>query len=129
MNAARAAYLDISRTGLVEGRSAHELTLMLFDGALARLSTARELQPVEQREERHRLIDRTLAIVQELQASLREPERDPLAQQLFVLYTHICERLLDADQEGEDEPLEAAQALLATLRDGWAGIAPEARAA
>jgi len=129
MNAARAAYLDISRTGLVEGRNAHELTLMLFDGALARMSTARELHAHEQRDERHRLIDRALAIVQELQASLREPERDPIAQQLFVLYTHICERLLEADQDGENAPLDAAQALLATLRDGWAGIAPQARAA
>ena len=125
MNAA-CAYRNVHRASLVESKTPHELTLMLFDGALSRIETARELDPDVDGGTRHRAIERALAIVHELQGVLRDPGRDPLARDLFALYGHIIERLLEADRSGEVGPLEAAGELLDTLRDGWAGIAPSA---
>ena len=123
MNAAL-AYRDVRRASLVEGKTPHELTLMLFDGAISQLTVARSFGEATERAARHRTLDKALAIVHELQGSLRDPETDPLSGQLFALYQHVVERVLEANRTGEDAPLEAAANLLGTLREGWAGIAP-----
>lgn len=128
MNAA-SAYRAVRGAALVEGAPPHALTLMLFDGALARIAAARTLDPRTERGERHRCIDRVVAIVQELQGALHEPEGESLAGTLFSLYAFVVERLLAADRDGEDAPLADAARVLGELREGWAGIAPEMRAA
>ena len=125
MNAAH-AYRDVRRASLVAGKSPHALTLMLFDGAIARLGAARELGAAGDRASSRRAIDRGLAIVQELQGSLRDPETNPLSTQLFGLYQHVIERLLEANRSGEIAPITAAEEILGTLREGWAGIDPNA---
>lgn len=123
------AYRNVHRSGLVEGASPHALILMLLDAGLARIAAARALDARERRAERHRCLDRALAIVQELQGVLHDPENDALAGQLFALYAHVIDRLLVADRSGEDGPLADAAAVLGTLREGWAGIAPQERVA
>jgi len=127
MNAAVAAYREVHRASLVESKSPHQLTLMLFDGALARIAAARELDPFRERSVRYRALDRALAIVQELQGSLREPETDELAGQLFALYAHVIERLIEAGRTSSNEPLASAVEVLDTLRDGWVRIDPVER--
>lgn len=126
MNAAL-AYRDVRRASLVEGKTPHELTLMLFDGAIARLTAARGFTAARERAVRHRALDQALAIVHELQGSLRDPDTSALSGQLFALYAHIAERIVEADRTGENAPLEAATDLLGTLREGWTGIAPSRR--
>ena len=123
MNAAL-AYRDVRRASLVEGRTPHELTLMLFDGAVSRLSVARGFDAPGERTARRRTLDAALAIVHELQGALREPDTDPLSAQLFDLYRYVGERILEASRTGANAPLEEATALLGTLREGWVGIAP-----
>ena len=123
MNASNAAnaYRTMRGAGLVEGASPHALALMLLDGALSRIGTARTLE----RDERHRCLDRALAIVQELQGSLRDPETDELASRLFALYGYVADSLLRADRERDDAPLDAAESVLSELRAAWVAIAPE----
>ena len=123
MNAAL-AYRDVRRASLVDGKTPHELTLMLFDGAVSRLSVARGFDAPADRGARHRTLDSALAIVHELQGALREPDTDPLSGRLSDLYRYIGERILEANRAGDNAPLEEATALLGTLREAWVGIAP-----
>ena len=126
MNAAF-AYRDVRRASLVEGKTPHELTLMLFDGAISRLTVARGFATARERGVRQRALDQALAIVHELQGSLRDPDTDELSGRLFALYAHVAERIVEANRTGENAPLEAATDLLGTLREGWTGIAPSRR--
>lgn len=119
---AASAYSAVRRAGLAEGATPYQLTLMLFDAALARIETARELDGENQRSTRQSALSRALAIVHELQGSLRDPDRDDLAGSLYVLYSHVSEQLLEASRTGRQEPLVAASEVLGMLREGWVGI-------
>ncbi len=115
-------YQDNRRKGLVEGASPHTLTLLLFDGALSRLKVARTLTKLEDMGARHTCLDRTLAIVHELQGSLRDPDTNPLAGQLFSLYMFVCDQILKADRTRDNEPLKSAIEVLEELRSGWVAM-------
>lgn len=123
------AYQDVRRASLAEGATPHRLTMMLFDGAVARVRTALELKGREHAGVRRHVLDRALAIVHELQGTLRDPETNELSGRLFTLYTYISERLLEGTRSADDAPLEEAVVLLDTLREAWADIDPGAVAA
>ena len=128
MNAA-CAYRDVRRASLAEGATPYQLTLMLFDGAIARIETARDLTAPEETEVRRRALDRALAIVHELQGALRDPETNELSSRLFMLYAYIGERLLEGTRSRDSAPLDEAAMLLGTVREGWMDIDPGAVAA
>ena len=128
MNAA-CAYRDVRRASLAEGSSPYHLTLMLFDGAIARIETASELTGSEHVDVRRSALDRALAIVHELQGALRDPDTNELSARLFMLYAYIGERLLEGGRTLESAPLDEAAMLLGTVREGWLDIDPGAAAA
>jgi flagellar protein FliS len=118
-------YQDIRRKGLVEGASPHALTLLLFDGALSRLKVANTLTELCDMGARHTCLDRSLAIVQELQGALRDPDTNPLSGQLFSLYMFVTDQILKADRTRDNTPLASAIQVLSELRSGWAAMEPE----
>lgn len=128
MNAA-GAYRDVRRASLAEGATPYQLTLMLLDGAIARIETASELAAPEHVDVRRRALDRALAIVHELQGALRDPDTNELSARLFMLYAYIGERLLEGGRTRESAPLDEAAMLLGTVREGWIDIDPGAMAA
>ena len=126
---ATCAYRDVRRASLAEGATPHQLIMMLFDGAISRIETARELAGNEHADVRRHALDRALAIVHELQGALRDPDTDELAGRLFALYGYVSERLMEGARSQSAAPLDEAAMLLGTLREGWADIAPGAAAA
>ena len=129
MERAACAYRDVRRASLAEGATPHQLITMLYDGAIARIETARELEGNEHANVRRHALDRALAIVHELQGSLREPDTNELSGRLFTLYAYISERLMEGAHGASSAPLDEAAMLLGTLREAWADIAPGAAAA
>lgn len=119
------AYRSVRRSSLVEGCSPHELVSMLYTGALSQISIAQQHTDRNEQQARHRCIDKAMAIVNELQASLRDVEKDPLSGNLFSLYAFVVEQLLQADRHMDDKPLLKAIEILETLHDAWLAIAPE----
>ena len=128
MNAA-CAYRDVRRASLAEGATPHQLIAMLYDGAISRIETARELVGSEHANVRRHALDRALAIVHELQGSLRDPDTDELSGRLFALYAYVSERLMEGARSAEAAPLDEAVVLLGTLREAWADIEPGVAAA
>ena len=124
MNAA-CPHPAVTRASLVESATPYQLTLMLFDGAIARIEVAREHtgDPVRD-EDRRQALERALAIVRELQGALRDPDTDLLAKRLFMLYDYIGERLLESARTGQEAPLEESEMLLDSIRESWLDIDP-----
>lgn len=116
-------YTNIHAETGVEAATPHGLILMLFDGARAAVSDARRHLQNQQVAARGRAISKAIAIIDEgLRASLDMSSGGELAQRLAALYRYLCERLLQANTQARQEPLDEVDRLLAELRGAWAAI-------
>jgi flagellar protein FliS len=107
----------------VTSRSPLELVVMLYDGALASLTKARDALQRRNLPEKAAATSRALAIVNELQSTLNLEAGGEVASRLDSLYTYISGRLVDSNLTRDPSPLDEAIKLLSVLRDGWAQIA------
>lgn len=137
MRQGAAMYQQTRTHGGVEGADPHQLTGMLFDGAIERISQARgHLQRGDVAAKGHS-ISRALAIVGELRDSLDHTVDRAFSQRLDALYEYVTRRLLAAQLDNDTGALDEAVALLTPVRDGWregrnaylAGTKPAAGAA
>jgi flagellar protein FliS len=121
--------LDSYRQTQAQSRTPLELVVMLYDGALRFMTVAREA--IERRDipARREALSRTLAIISELQSTLKLEEGGALAASLDELYSYANLRLLDAAAKNDVTPLDEVRRLFETLRDGWSTIAAPAAAA
>lgn len=128
MISAANAYSEVKRTTDVEGASPHQLISLLLKSALSRISMARRNLSDKNEAELRINIDKSLAIVQELQGSLKNPEVNELSADLYNLYSYSAQQLVEANSKREDSHLQTAYQVLETLHDAWISIAPEERA-
>ncbi|MFK8079278.1 MAG: flagellar export chaperone FliS [Granulosicoccus sp.] len=119
------AYQSVRKATLVEGASPHQLIEMLYDGALSNIAIAREHLSQDRRAELHKHVNKALAIVQELQGSLKDYETNEIAGNLFELYSYIIATLISANKNLDDEGFGVCAHLLDVLRDAWKAITPE----
>lgn len=123
------AYQSVRKATLVEGASPHQLIEMLYDGALSNIAIAREHLSNGKHNELHRHVDKAIAIVQELQGSLKDYQTNELSGNLFELYSYIIRTLVSSNGSLDDEGFGVCAHLLDILRDAWQAIAPESIAA
>ena len=123
-----AAYQSAAAHGGVAASDPHRLIVMLMDGALERIATARGCMQRRETAEKARLINRAVSIVGELRNSLDLRNGGQIAANLAELYEYICRRLLLATSENRIEMLDEVSGLLQEIRSAWLAIAPEARA-
>lgn len=102
---------------------------MLYDGALSNIAIARKHLANDKQYLMHVHIDKTVAIVQELQASLKDYETNELAGNLFELYSYIVNTLISSNRTRDDEGLASCSSLIEILKDAWQSITPEQVAA
>jgi flagellar protein FliS len=115
--------LNTYRQTQVQSRTPLELVVMLYDGALVSLSSARAA--IERRDiaSRRDSIGRALAIISELQSTLNLEHGGEVAAQLDDLYEFASRRLLDATIKNEVTPVDEVTRVFTTLRDAWQTIA------
>ena len=115
--------LNTYRQTQVQSRTPLELVVMLYDGALVSLSSARAA--IERRDiaSRRDAIGRALAIISELQSTLNMEQGGEVAAQLDDLYEFASRRLLDATIKNEVTPVDEVTRVFTTLRDAWQTIA------
>ena len=114
-------YRAIQAAGKIEGATPHRLTALLFEAALTSIQTARR---IDDGQVRYRSIDRALAIVGELQGSLRDPDGEELSGRLFSLYGFVTAQLLESTADGDPDKLRLARDVLVPIAGAWAAIAP-----
>jgi flagellar protein FliS len=123
-----AAYSSAQAHGGVAAADPHRLIVMLMDGALERIATARGCMTRGDTAEKARLINRAVSIIGELRSSLDLNSGGPIALNLGELYDYMCRRLLKATAENRVEMLDEVTKLLNEIRTAWVAIPNEARA-
>lgn len=122
-----AAYQSAAAHGGVAASDPHRLIVMLLDGALERIATARGCMQRNRTSEKARLINRAMSIIGELRNSLDLRNGGQIAANLAELYDYMCRRLLLATTENKVEMLDEVNTLLHDIRSAWLAIAPEGR--
>jgi flagellar protein FliS len=122
-----AAYSSAQAHGGVAAADPHRLVVMLMDGALERITTARGCLTRGETAEKARLINRSVSIIGELRSSLDLKAGGQIAANLGELYDYMCRRLLKATAENRVEMLDEVAKLLTEIRTEWVAIPNEAR--
>lgn len=122
-----AAYQSAAAHGGVAASDPHGLVVMLMDGALERIVTARGCMQRGEMIEKARLLNRAVSIVGELRSSLDLSAGGQIAVNLSELYDYMCRRLLTATSENRVEMLDEVTRLLHEIRGAWVAIPPQAR--
>ena len=117
------AYAKVGLETSVVAASPHELIVLLFDGALAAIHSARLHMKAGKIQEKGASISRAIEIVNDgLRASLDKKAGGDIANSLDGLYGYMTERLLQANLKNSVDMLDEVQVLLVDLRDAWASI-------
>jgi len=122
-----AAYSSAQAHGGVAAADPHRLIVMLMDGALERLHTARGCMARGETAEKARLINRAVSIIGELRNSLDLRAGGQMAANLGELYDYMGRRLLKATAENRVEMVDEVMKLLHDIRGAWVAIPSEAR--
>lgn len=103
--------------------SPHQLIVMLFDGALRAIDTAKVQVGDKDTEGKGRSISKAIAIVGSgLSASLDLERGGEIAGNLHALYGYIVQRLTEANIGNDSDKLDEARRLLVQMRDSWIAI-------
>lgn len=121
-----AAYSSASTHGGVTAADPHRLIIMLMDGALERIATARGCMERNDIGGKAQLINRTIQIVGELRGSLDHAKGAEVAANLDALYDYICRRLLLASVQNSVGMLDEVTKLLREIRSAWAELPKQA---
>jgi flagellar secretion chaperone FliS len=130
-NAAKlAAYRSTSVHSNLEASDPHRLVVMLMDGALERIATARGLMTNSTGgAERAQLLHRAVAIIDELRNSLNFKAGGDISRNLDALYDYMCVRLMQASASNKPEWLDEVSRLLGEVRAAWLALPASARPA
>jgi flagellar secretion chaperone FliS len=119
-NAAKlAAYRSTAVHSGVDAADPHRLIVMLMDGALERIATARGLMKHGASAEKAQLLHRAVAIIDELRNCLDFKAGGELATNLDSLYEYMCQRLMQANSANKPEWLDEVSRLLTEVRAAW----------
>lgn len=99
--------------------SPEQILLMLYDGAIRFNQNARDLLAGGRSLQALEPMGRTLAIVQELQASLSPKKAPDLCANLDRLYLYMQDQILKAQAAKDPLPLREVGRILKQLRDTW----------
>ena len=114
-----AAYRQVE----AQSRSPLELVVMLYDGALARLTEADGAAGRGDLRGRGIAVSKALAIITSLQETLNVQSGGAVAAELDRLYTYSSQRLLDVTLKQDASGIREVHKLLSQLRDAWQQIA------
>ena len=107
-----------------EFASAHEKTLMLFDGAITFIGVALQAIARSDYELKGKMISKSIAVINGLKDCL-DLTQGELPSNLHDLYEYMVERLFKANLTSDSEAIEEVQSLLKTIRESWAQIPSE----
>ena len=107
-----------------EFASAHEKTLMLFDGAITFTGIALQAIARSDYELKGKMISKSIAVVNGLKDCL-DMSHGELPSHLHDLYEYMVERLFKANLTSDVEAIGEVQSLLKTIRESWAKIPSE----
>ena len=107
-----------------EFATAHEKTLMLFDGAITFIGVALQAIVRSDFELKGKMISKSIAVINGLKDCLDHTHGE-LPRNLHDLYEYMIEKLFKANLTADMDAIEEVQSLLKTVRESWAQIPSE----
>ena len=117
-------YGNVQHDAQAEFASAHEKTLMLFDGAITFIGVALQAIARSDYELKGKMISKSIAVVNGLKDCL-DMNHGELPSNLHDLYEYMVEKLFQANLTTDVEAIKEIQLLLKTVRESWAQIPSE----
>jgi flagellar protein FliS len=125
-----AAYTAIGLETGVPIADPHKLVLMLFEGALVSIATARNHMQQRNITEKGAAISKSIdIIISGLKASINAEAGGELADKLDALYDYMANRLLFANLNNNVAALDEVSRLLSEIKSSWEEIANDPAAA
>lgn len=119
------AYANVGVETGVMAASPHKLIVMLFEGALAALSSALVHMETKNIAAKGKAISKAINIIDNgLRASLDKSVGGEIALNLDALYAYMSDRLLHGNLNNSPETIQEVIGLLGGLKDAWESIAP-----
>jgi len=129
-NAAINAYTKAGIDSSVASADPHKLILLLYQGALLAISSAKNQMLRNDIAAKGKSISHAILIIESgLQASLDKNVGGELAQNLSALYDYMNQRLLVANLKNDVSALDEVSNLLSDLKGAWEEIRPAVQAA
>jgi flagellar secretion chaperone FliS len=116
MTTAQQAYMKYKSTS-VQTASPERLLVMLYDGLIRSIETAKVAITLNQPQESHRQLTKSQDIVWELRTTLKMEYE--ISHALAALYDYFQSRLVDANVRKSIEPLDEILPRIQELREAW----------
>ncbi len=117
------AYKSVGYETEIDGANPHRLILMLFDGALMAVASAKRHMEHGEIPEKGAAVSQAITIIGDgLRASLDVQAGGELAEKLGALYDYMCDRLFYANVNNSTATLEEVSGLLGEIKGAWAEI-------
>lgn len=124
------AYAKVGIDSSVAAADPHKLILLLYQGALLAISSAKNQMLRKDVAAKGRSISHAILIIDEgLRSSLNKNAGGELAQNLAALYEYMSQRLLVANLKNDVAALDEVSSLLSELKGAWEEIRPVAQPA
>jgi flagellar secretion chaperone FliS len=120
------AYRAVQSETAVDSASPHKLISLLYEALAGEISTARGAIARRDIAQKARVLAHAVRIVEEgLAAPLDLHAGGEIAARLAALYDYLVRRLTHANLHHDDTALAECAQLVATLQQGWDGIAEQ----
>ena len=117
------AYANVDLETGIASASPHKLIVMLYDGALVALRTARTNMAAGNIPAKGIAISKAITIIDNgLRVSLDREAGGTIAENLDALYDYMSRRLFQANLQNDVAIVDEVHGLLADLREAWAAI-------
>ena len=120
------AYRSTAVHSGVDAADPHRLVVMLMDGALERIAAASGMMKHGGSVEKAQLLNRAVAIIDELRNGLNFKAGGAIATNLDSLYEYMCQRIMQANASNKPEWLDEVSRLLGEIRSAWLQL-PQAK--
>lgn len=123
------AYAKVGLDTSVTSADPHKLILLLYQGALLAISSAKNQMLRKDIPAKGKSISHAILIIDEgLKSSLDKNAGGELAQNLSALYEYMSQRLLVANLKNDVAALDEVSSLLTELKSAWEAIRPAPQA-
>lgn len=119
------AYVAVGIETGVSAASPHKLVVMLYEGAMTAIVSARQFMQAGDIAAKGIAISKAISIIDDgLRASLDKKVGGEVALNLDALYEYMSNQLLIANLKNQPQMLDEVYQLIKGLKDAWESIAP-----
>lgn len=123
------AYKQVDITSAVASATPHQLTSLLFGGALKQIAIAKGAMERQDTALKGESVSKAIAILGELEGALKDRETNELSGNLSRLYDYMIRTLVAANSKNSTAKLDEISELVAEIKEAWDQIGDQVNSA